>query len=106
MNFTSIITIIVWSLFSTFAASPHNKSLDNAIRIAQKLIDRIIFVAFCEDRKLLPENAIRDAWEKVAPFDRVTNPKWQNFLALFDSIDKGNVNEPHPSIIMEVCFSN
>jgi hypothetical protein len=84
------------ALIEHLRGQPHNKSLDNAIHIAQKLIDRIIFIAFCEDRKLLPGNAIRDAWEKVAPFDRVTNPKWQNFIALFDSIDKGNVNSDIP----------
>ena len=33
------------------------KDLDEAIRIAQKLLDRIIFIAFCEDRELLPEKS-------------------------------------------------
>ena len=28
---------------------PHNKPLDTAIRIAQKLLDRIIFMAFCQE---------------------------------------------------------
>src|SRR5260221_3982472 len=30
----------------------HKKTQDQAIHIAQKILDRIIFVAFCEDRKL------------------------------------------------------
>ena len=69
---------------------PHNKPLDTAIHIAQKLLDRIIFIAFCEDRRLLPEETLKTAWQDVPPFHRVTNPRWQNFLSLFDSIDRGN----------------
>ncbi|MBN2181991.1 MAG: N-6 DNA methylase [Sedimentisphaerales bacterium] len=71
-------------------------SLDKAIHITQKLLDRIIFIAFCEDRNLLPENSLKKAWEQVPPFHRVTNPKWQNFLDLFASIDQGNVNRDIP----------
>jgi hypothetical protein len=36
-----------------------HKTLDDAIRIAQKLLDRIIFIAFCEDRGLLHNGAGR-----------------------------------------------
>ncbi len=71
-------------------------SLDRAIHTAQKLLDRIIFIAFCEDRELLPRKSLRQAWEKVSPFQKVTNPKWQNFLNLFNSIDKGNVKSNIP----------
>ena len=35
------------------------KSFDEAIRIAQKLLDRIIFIAFCEDRELLPKYTLK-----------------------------------------------
>ncbi len=68
----------------------HNKPLDTAIRIAQKLVDRIVFVAFCEDRGLLPERSLLRAWTEVPPFHRVTNPRWQNFRDLFRSVDEGN----------------
>ena len=78
------------ALIQYLSGELHNKPLNVAIRIAQKLIDRIVFVAFCEDRGLLPENSIHRAWSQVAPFYRVTNPKWQNFLDLFRSIDEGN----------------
>lgn len=77
-------------LIQYLCGPPHNNTLDNAIRIAQKLIDRIIFVAFCKDRELLPRDSISRAWSQVAPFHRVTNPKWRNFLDLFRSIDEGN----------------
>jgi hypothetical protein len=67
-----------------------NKPLETAVKISQKLLDRIIFVAFCQNRDLLPENSIHRAWSQMSPFEQVTNPKWQNFLKLFKSIDKGN----------------
>lgn len=67
-----------------------NKPLDAALRIAQKLMDRIIFVAFCEDRGLMPEKTLERAWENIPPFYRVVNPRWQNFRELFFAIDKGN----------------
>ncbi len=69
---------------------PKKFPLEKAIRVTQKLIDRIVFVAFCEDRGLLPQDSIKQAWSTVAPFDMVTNPKWQNFLSLFRSINEGN----------------
>lgn len=68
----------------------HKKPLDTAIRIAQKILDRIIFVAFCEDRGLLPEKCIEDSFKTLPPFTKVRNPKWQNFLNLFHAIDKGH----------------
>jgi hypothetical protein len=68
----------------------YNKPIDQAIRITQKLLDRIIFVAFCQDRGLLPEKSILKAFKELPPFTQVTNPQWQNFLQLFRSIDKGN----------------
>ena len=63
---------------------------EKAIRVTQKLLDRIIFVAFCEDRGLLPARSIEKASTEVQPFHRVTNPRWRNFLDLFRSIDEGN----------------
>jgi hypothetical protein len=71
-------------------------TLDKAIRVTQKLLDRIIFIAFCEDRELLPPKSISESWAYVAPFERAIHRKWKNFLALFESIDKGNVNRNIP----------
>lgn len=67
----------------------HEKSLDAAIRIAQKLLDRIIFIAFCEDRGLLPEKCLEKAYKELPPFSKVTNPRWHNFLGLFNHVDRG-----------------
>lgn len=66
------------------------RPLDVAIRITQKLLDRIIFIAFCEDRDLLRSKVIETAYENVAPFDRARNPKWRNFVNLFAAVDKGH----------------
>lgn len=77
-------------LITHLSGDEYNFTLDKAIRITQKLLDRIIFVAFCEDRDLLPGKSLKQAWEQVPPFERVTNPRWRNFLKLFRSIDEGN----------------
>jgi type I restriction-modification system DNA methylase subunit len=63
--------------------------LEEAIEMAQRLFDRIIFIAFCEDRRLLPEKTIPKAYT-VAGFHAVTNPRWQNFKNLFRFIDAGS----------------
>ncbi len=83
-------------LITYLSGSERNFPLDKAIRTAQKLLDRIIFIAFCEDRELLPPKSLSEAWAYVAPFERATPRKWKNFLALFESIDKGNVNRNIP----------
>lgn len=68
----------------------HGKPQNEAIHIAQKILDRIIFIAFCEDRDLLPSKSLEKAWKDIPPFSRVTNPRWQNFRALFEGVDKGH----------------
>ncbi len=74
----------------------HKKPQDEAIRIAQLLLDRIIFVAFCEDRHLLPEEVIKNAYDRLPPFRKVTNPRWQNFKTLFGLLDKGDSEQGIP----------
>lgn len=66
------------------------RPIDKAIAIAQKLLDRIIFIAFCEDRGLLPEKIIERTYREVSPLARVTNPRWRNFVDLFHAVDKGH----------------
>ncbi|HUE72748.1 MAG TPA: hypothetical protein VMP01_17815, partial [Pirellulaceae bacterium] len=70
-------------------------SVDDAIEIAQRLLDRIIFIAFCEDRRLLPEKTIPKAYS-VAGFAAVTNPRWKSFKNLFGFINHGNPSEGIP----------
>ncbi len=63
--------------------------VDKAIEMAQRLFDRVMFIAFCEDRQLLPKRTIPKAYT-VAGFHDVTNPRWQNFKRLFRFIDVGS----------------
>ncbi len=63
--------------------------VETAIEMAQRLFDRVIFIAFCEDRQLLPADTIRHA-RQVTGFAAVTNPRWQSFKNLFRFIHVGN----------------
>lgn len=58
------------------------------IRHAQKLIDRLLFIAFAESRNLLPKGSIKKAAEHIDPYN--PQPRWINFRALFTAVDKGN----------------
>jgi len=54
----------------------------------QKVLDRILFCAFCEDRGLLPAETIRRAYGHADPYN--PRPIWDNFKGLFRSVDRGN----------------
>jgi len=54
----------------------------------QKLLDRILFCAFCEDRGLLPAETIHKAYEHNDPYN--PRPVWENFRGLFRAINTGN----------------
>jgi type I restriction-modification system DNA methylase subunit len=59
-----------------------------AIEHAQTILDRVLFIAFAESTSLLPAKLIHDAWEKKSKFR--PNGAWENFVGLFDAVDKGN----------------
>ena len=54
----------------------------------QKLLDRVLFAAFSEDRGLLPAETIQKAYEHRDPYH--PRPIWENFRGLFGAIDAGN----------------
>ncbi len=54
----------------------------------QKLLDRILFCAFCEDRGLLPAETIAGAYTHRDPY--TPRPVWENFRGLFRAVDTGN----------------
>ena len=58
------------------------------VRHAQKLIDRLLFIAFAESRNLLPKSSIAMAASHIDPYN--PQPRWANFVALFKAVDKGN----------------
>ena len=63
---------------------------DQAIHAAQKLIDRVVFMAFAQDRGLLPHKLIERTYTQVVPLDPRENPRWQNFVNAFHFIDIGH----------------
>jgi len=54
----------------------------------QKLLDRVLFCAFAEDRGLLPVETIRKAYEHRDPYH--PRPIFDNFRGLFSAINGGN----------------
>lgn len=60
----------------------------------QKLIDRVIFVLFCEDIGLMPPKVFSIILEMTAQsFDLSTTKLWDQLKGLFHSIDKGNLSK-------------
>ena len=62
----------------------------------QKLLDRVLFCAFCEDRGLLPPETIANAYRHTDPYN--LRPIWDNFRGLFRSIDQGNAHLEDPAV--------
>lgn len=60
----------------------------DVIRYTQTILDRILFIAFAEDKGLLPKNTIRKAYESQNEYSPV--PVWDNFKGLFKAINRGN----------------
>jgi len=65
------------------------EDIDLAIRVTQKVMDRIVFAAFAEDTGLLPDNTIARV-EKSASSGGFTMPLWQVLQAFFHAVDKGD----------------
>jgi hypothetical protein len=62
---------------------------EDAIRLAQKILDRVIFIAFAEDTVLLPNDSLRNAVAFADPYGE-PKPKWEYLKRLFDAVDCGN----------------
>lgn len=63
------------------------KALD-AIALAQKILDRVLFIAFAEDTGLLPNSTLTDAFSARDPYN--PRPIWENFKGLFRAINAGS----------------
>jgi len=59
-----------------------------AIEPAQKILDRILFIAFAQRTDLLPDRMLERAAKERNEF--VPAPLWSNFAALFRAVDQGN----------------
>lgn len=81
-----------WRLQLIIALAQHNAhiSMVQVIEYAQTILDRILFIAFAEDRELLPGQTLKRAFEHSDPYNPL--PIWHNFKGLFTAIDKGNAS--------------
>ena len=59
-----------------------------AIAVAQKILDRVLFIAFAEDTGLLPRETLSNAFESRNLYN--PRPVWNNFLGLFRAVNQGN----------------
>ncbi|MHA1540423.1 MAG: Eco57I restriction-modification methylase domain-containing protein [Alphaproteobacteria bacterium] len=59
------------------------------ITSAQAILDRVLFIAFAEDKGLLPEESIAKAYDHSNPYSD-QHSVWDNFKGLFKAVDKGN----------------
>ena len=75
-------------MISTLAKDNPAIPILEIIQHTQTILDRILFVAFAEDKGLLPENTLKSCYEDRGKWN--PQPAWENFKGLFDSIDKGN----------------
>lgn len=64
------------------------KPAEALIEPVQKLLDRVLFVAFAEDRGLLPQKSLTQAWSHRDIFHE--HSVWDNFKSLFAAVDKGS----------------
>ena len=58
------------------------------LRHAQAILDRVLFIAFAEDRGLLPAHTLTECYRHRNPYRPL--PVWENFQGLFRAIDTGN----------------
>lgn len=75
-------------VFELLCQENPNESRHEVLAATQKLLDRVLFTAFCEDRGLLPDETLKRAFEHADPYN--PRPIWNNFCGLFKSIDGGN----------------
>ena len=74
--------------FERIAAANPGVDRHQALGATQKLLDRLLFCAFCEDRGLLPPLTIQKAYRHADPYN--PRPVWDNFRGLFSAVNRGN----------------
>lgn len=75
-------------MFAALRAANPSVPPGELLALTQKLLDRVLFVAFCEDRGLLPAGIIARAYAHADPFN--PRPIYHNFVGLFRAVDRGN----------------
>ncbi|MFZ0571797.1 MAG: DNA methyltransferase, partial [Rhodomicrobium sp.] len=74
--------------FLTSSGEDPKLSLLQAIEVSQKILDRILFIAFAQRTSLLPDWLLEQASKDRNKF--LPQPIWKNFLAIFKAVDGGN----------------
>jgi hypothetical protein len=74
-------------LFSHVLAAHPDVPAGDLLGAVQKVLDRVLFIAFAEDLRLLPANSLALALA-VSPYH--PQPVWQNLLGLFRAVDQGD----------------
>ncbi|MCE6949542.1 N-6 DNA methylase [Cereibacter sphaeroides] len=70
------------------AITPYEPTPSKAVETAQTILDRVLFIAFAEDKNLLKKGMLKEAFTFRNPFS--PHPVWLNFKGLFEAIDKGS----------------
>ncbi|WP_164070088.1 Eco57I restriction-modification methylase domain-containing protein [Rhizobium leguminosarum] len=82
-------------LISYISASSASLPMLDVVTFAQTILDRVLFIAFAEDRSLLPRETLKKTFEASNPF--APQPVWTNFKGLFAAIDKGRTDLKIPA---------
>lgn len=75
-------------LFEDLCRRHSNIPSDKLLGFAQTILDRVLFLAFAEDRQLLPRDTLAQAYAHRDPYNPL--PIWKNFSAVFRSVDRGS----------------
>ncbi len=87
-RFYSIYAALRQKVFERLRSENPAIAAPEILRCTQKLLDRVLFCAFCEARGLLPPRTVRNAFTHRNPYN--PEPVWENFRGLFRAVDVGN----------------
>jgi type I restriction-modification system DNA methylase subunit len=76
------------SLLQFLADQRPHIAVPQRVALVQKLLDRLVFIAYAEDTVLLPDDRLHLAITHRDPF--FPRPRWDNLKALFAAVDVGN----------------
>lgn len=76
------------SLLQFLADQRPHIPIPRRVALVQKLLDRLVFIAYAEDTVLLPNDRLKLAITHRDPF--FPRPRWDNLKALFAAVDTGN----------------
>jgi hypothetical protein len=83
------------ALFTHICQVHSNQNPLDLLKHTQTILDRILFIAFAEDRGLIPQNTLSDAISYRNKYN--PRPIWQNFVTIFRWLDQGNDAQKVPA---------